>query len=135
MSRDRGKKSTNEDEVPPQNPFAELSQLEDLAEGPPIKPDDSAPTRTSRRGQKNTNRGRIDILRQTAHRGGKAVTVVKGFKGIGQPEIKELAKLMQKACGVGGTVKNGCIEIQGDKRDDVKRILTEAGFKPVFAGG
>jgi len=42
---------------------------------------------------------------------------------------------MQKACGVGGTVKDGCIEIQGDKREEMKRILTEAGFRPVFAGG
>jgi translation initiation factor 1 len=36
---------------------------------------------------------------------------------------------------VGGTVKEGRIEIQGDKREEVKRILTEAGFQPVFAGG
>ena len=81
------------------------------------------------------NRGRIDIVRQTAHRGGKAVTVAKGFKGIGLPEKKELAKKIQKACGVGGTVKDGCIEIQGDNRETMMRILTEAGFNPVFAGG
>ena len=80
-------------------------------------------------------RGRVDIFRQTAHRGGKAVTVVKNFTGIGLPEKQELAKKMQKACGVGGTVKEGRIEIQGDKREEVKRILEEAGFQPVFAGG
>jgi translation initiation factor 1 len=81
------------------------------------------------------NRGRVDILRQTAHRGGKTVTVVKNFVGIGLPEKEKLAKQMQKACGTGGTVKDGRIEIQGDKRDEVARILTEAGFRPVFAGG
>ena len=91
--------------------------------------------KTSQRGQKNTNRGRVDIVRQTAHRGGKSVTVARNFIGIGLPEKQELAKKMQKACGVGGTVKDGCIEIQGDKREEMKRILTEAGFKPVFAGG
>ena len=90
---------------------------------------------TSKRCMKNTNRGRVDIIRQTAHRGGKGVTVIKNFIGIGLPEKQELAKRMQRACGVGGTVKGGCIEIQGDKRDEVKRILIEAGFNPVFAGG
>ena len=61
--------------------------------------------------------------------------MIKNFIGIGLPEKQELAKRMQRACGVGGTVKGGCIEIQGDKRDEVKRILIEAGFNPVFAGG
>ncbi len=81
------------------------------------------------------NRGRVDIIRQTAHRGGKTVTVIAGFAGIGQAEKEQLAKEMQKACGAGGTVKDGRIEIQGDRRDDVARILTKAGFRPVFAGG
>jgi translation initiation factor 1 len=81
------------------------------------------------------NRGRVDIIRQTAGRGGKTVTVVKGFVGIGLPEKEQLAKTMQKACGTGGTVKNGQIEIQGDKRTEVARILSEANFRPVFAGG
>jgi translation initiation factor 1 len=81
------------------------------------------------------NRGRVDILRQTAHRGGKTVTVIKNFVGIGLPEKEKLAKQMQKACGTGGTVKDGCIEIQGDKRNEAARILIEAGFQPVFAGG
>lgn len=80
-------------------------------------------------------RGRVDIIRQTAHRGGKTVTVVTGLVGIGQAEKEALAKQMQKVCGAGGTVKEGRIEIQGDQRDIVARILTEAGFSPVFAGG
>lgn len=82
-----------------------------------------------------SNRGRVDIIRSTAHRGGKTVTVVTGFVGIGQLEKERLAKAMQKACGAGGTVKEGRIEIQGDHRDSVARILTNAGFRPVFAGG
>ncbi len=81
------------------------------------------------------NRGRVDILRSTAHRGGKIVTVVTGFVGISQAEKERLGKDMQKACGAGGTVKEGRIEIQGDHRDTVARILTNAGFRPVFAGG
>ncbi|MDD2762360.1 MAG: translation initiation factor [Opitutaceae bacterium] len=81
------------------------------------------------------NRGRVDITRQTAGRGGRTVTVVSGFLGISQAEKEQLAKKMQKTCGTGGTVKDGCIEIQGDKREQVAKILTEAGFRPVFAGG
>ena len=60
---------------------------------------------------------------------------VQNFVGIGLPEKEKLAKEMQKTCGVGGTVKEGRIEIQGDKREEVARILTKAGFTPVFAGG
>ncbi len=98
------------------NPFAGLSGGSDA----------SAPRK---------NRGRVDNVRQTAGRGGKTVTVIENFVGIGLPEKEKLAKEMQKACGTGGTVKNGQIEIQGDKRAEVARILTAANFHPVFAGG
>ncbi|MGE0471241.1 MAG: translation initiation factor [Nitrospira sp.] len=81
------------------------------------------------------NRGRVDILRQKAHRGGKTVTVITGFVGISEAEKEALAKQMQKACGAGGTVKEGQIEVQGDQREAVALILTDAGFRPVFAGG
>jgi translation initiation factor 1 len=81
------------------------------------------------------NRGRVDIRRETGNRGGKTVTVVGGFVGIGLPEKEQLAKKMRAACGCGGTVKDGQIEIQGDQRETVARILSEAGFRPVFAGG
>jgi len=77
----------------------------------------------------------VDILRVKAGRGGKTVTIVKNFVGIGLPEKEQLAKAMQRTCGTGGTVKNGQIEIQGDQRETVARILKEANFHPVFAGG
>lgn len=63
------------------------------------------------------------------------MTVITNFAGIGLPEKEQLAKRMQKACGTGGTVKEGRIEIQGDKREEVARILADAGFRPVLAGG
>lgn len=132
-----------ENNVPPEgegmtpDPFRALAGLGNLPAGPEASHESARvmPAKTSQRGLKNTNRGRVDIVRQTAHRGGKGVTVAKNFTGIGLAEKQDLAKKMQKACGVGGTVKDGCIEIQGDKREEMKRILTEAGFKPVFAGG
>ncbi|MES2476389.1 MAG: translation initiation factor [Verrucomicrobiota bacterium] len=137
MSRHPGSKAASQEVSPGRNPFEALAGLSDLPTGPDPAPNSVplVPAKTSQRGQKNTNRGRVDIVRQTAHRGGKGVTIARNFVGIGLPEKQQLVKLMQKACGVGGTVKDGCIEIQGDKREEMKRILTEAGFRPVFAGG
>jgi len=114
-----------------QNPFANL----DNAGLPPGPAESAVDASNQPAAAPRKNRGRVDIIRQTAHRGGKTVTVVTGFVGIGLPEKESLAKAMQKACGSGGTVKDGCIEIQGDRRDVAARILTEAGFRPVFAGG
>lgn len=114
------------------NPFAALKKV--LPPLPPMGQPDAAPPDTSPPASMK-NRGRVDLIRQTAHRGGKTVTVVTGFTDVGPSEVKTLAKDMQKACGAGGTVKEGRIEIQGDQREIVARILTNAGFRPVFAGG
>jgi translation initiation factor 1 len=114
------------------NPFAALKQAPrpEAAITQPVRDQTtSVPTEPKK------NRGRVDIIRQTAHRGGKTVTVVTGFVGIGQAEKEALTKQIQKVCGAGGTVKEGRIEIQGDQRETVARLLTEAGFRPVFAGG
>ena len=113
-----------------QNPFGALSGMNLPAGGqtPPATSRANAPLPAK-------NRGRVDIKRATAGRGGKTVTVVTGFVGIGLPEKESLAKKMRNACGCGGTVKDGEIEIQGDQRDKIAQILTEAGFRPVFAGG
>ena len=81
------------------------------------------------------NRGRVEIRRETGGRGGKTVTTVRGFVGIGLPEKEQLTKKMRGACGCGGTVKDGAIEIQGDQRETMAKILVEAGFRPVMAGG
>lgn len=109
------------------NPFANLDAA-GLPPGPPETPPETIIS-------KQKSRGRVDIIREKSGRGGKTVTVVTGFVGIGLPEKESLAKKMQKACGVGGTVKEGRIEIQGDKREQVAEILKQAGFRPVFAGG
>lgn len=129
MSND-GKIPTSGGQGLGQNPFGALSNS-GLPSAPltaPVKPAtvSSPPAK---------NRGRVDILRETAGRGGKTVTVVTNFTGIGLPEKEQLAKKMRNACGAGGTVKDGRIEIQGDRREIVAKILTEAGFRPVFAGG
>jgi len=119
-----------------QNPFAALDGLS-LPSGPAASLPSGVPAPSAKGSAPKPakSRGRVDIVREKAGRGGKTVTVVTGFVGIGLPEKEQLAKKMQKACGVGGTVKEGRIEIQGDKRDEIARILVEAGFQPVFAGG
>lgn len=111
-----------------QNPFGALSGA-GLPSAPAPLP---APAKEA---QPKRNRGRVELRRTTAGRGGKTVTLVSGFVGIGLPEKEELAKRMQRACGCGGTVKDGNIEIQGDKRELAAKILEEAGFRPVLAGG
>jgi translation initiation factor 1 len=125
-----------------QNPFGALSSaglpsfakasavakaMADESEGAPVAPK-KGPVVAK-------NRGRVDIRRETGNRGGKTVTVIDGFVGIGLPEKELLAKKMRNACGCGGTVKDGAIEIQGDQREKIAAILSEAGFRPVFAGG
>ena len=112
-----------------QNPFGALN-----GEGLPPVPAQSVRTPKSEI-RKQKNRGRVDIKRTMAGRGGKTVTVVTNFVGIGLPEKEQLTKRMRNACGCGGTVKDGDIEIQGDQREKIAQILTDAGFRPVFAGG
>jgi len=113
-----------------QNPFAALSSA-GLPQGAPTFP----ATPAAKIAPPAKNRGRVEVRRETAGRGGKTVTSVSGFTGIGLPEKESLAKQMQRACGTGGTVKDGRIEIQGDHREKIAAILTEAGFRPVLAGG
>jgi translation initiation factor 1 len=117
-----------------QNPFGALSAAGLPAFTPAASPAPRAAPATGAV-EPRKNRGRVEIRRETGGRGGKTVTTVSGFVGIGLPEKEALAKRMQKACGAGGTVKDGQIEIQGDRREAVARILEEVGFRPVMAGG
>jgi translation initiation factor 1 (eIF-1/SUI1) len=95
MGRNSNRNSMSEEEQLMQALSGAPRDSEKLAESTPREADAKLPQQPipqSRRGQKNTNRGRVDIIRQTAHRGGKAVTVVQNFKGIGMPEKQALAK-------------------------------------------
>ncbi|RME66723.1 MAG: translation initiation factor [Verrucomicrobia bacterium] len=94
----------------------------------------SAPAGTGE-GGRSRSRGRVDVVREKAGRGGKTVTVLRGFKGIAAAELQALAREIQRRCGVGGTVKGGTIEIQGDQRTQAIEVLEKAGFRAVRAGG
>lgn len=67
-------------------------------------------------------------------KGGRVATVVRGFIGANS-DLESLGKELKKSCGVGGTVKDGEIIIQGDHRDRVVELLTKAGYKSKMAGG
>ena len=74
---------------------------------------------------KNQQKMRLNMER--AGRGGKTVTLVKGFVGS-EEDITALSKLLKQKCGVGGSVKDGEIIIQGDHRQRLVEILKKEGF-------
>lgn len=78
--------------------------------------------------------GIVRIARSTKGRGGKAVSVITGL-GLSADELKTLAKTLKQVCGVGGSVKEWDIEIQGDMRDKLKAELEKRGFTVKLAGG
>lgn len=78
--------------------------------------------------------GIVRLHRETKGRKGKGVTLVKGIAGT-PAELKALAKKLKQQCGVGGSVKDGVIEVQTDDRNKLKGLLENLGYTVKVAGG
>ena len=74
------------------------------------------------------------LHRSSKGRGGKVVTLVKNLQ-LSPDDSKDLVKHLKQACGSGGTIKDGVIEIQGDHREAIAVALQRLGFKTKIAGG
>lgn len=81
-----------------------------------------------------TGDGIVRVSRETKGRGGKAVTLVKGVL-VDAAALEQLGKQLKAACGSGGTVKDGVIEVQGDHLAGVIEWLKKQGWTVKQAGG
>jgi translation initiation factor 1 len=78
--------------------------------------------------------GIVRVRRETAGRGGKTVTTVRGLP-LGEDDLRALAGRLKRRCGSGGTARDGVIEIQGDHRAAVVAALEAEGHTVKLAGG
>ena len=73
------------------------------------------------------NQQKLRIFMEKKGRGGKTVTLIKGFIGT-EEDLKELGKLLKTKCGVGGSVKDNEIIIQGDFKQRITDLLKAEGY-------
>jgi translation initiation factor 1 len=109
--------------MPSENPLASLN-LPNLPPGPTPTPppDPSKPAQWKL--------GRVVLQRETAHRGGKTVIVVKDFAThLPVSVIETVGKKLRNACGCGGTVRDKRIELQGDNVAKIRAVLEAEGFQ------
>lgn len=78
--------------------------------------------------------GAVRIRRETKGRGGKTVLTIMGLTGSAS-ELTALCSELKKKCACGGAIKDGVIEIQGDKRELVSELLQQKGYRVKQAGG
>ncbi len=78
--------------------------------------------------------GTVRVSRESKGRGGKVVTLVRGL-ALTEPELSALGKRLRSACGSGGTVKDGVVEVQGDHAERLLALLKAEGVANVKRAG
>lgn len=78
--------------------------------------------------------GKVRISLENKGRGGKSVSIVRGLP-LCAADLEALAKKLKQKCGVGGSVEEGAILIQGDQREKLLKELTALGYQPKKSGG
>ena len=81
-----------------------------------------------------TGDGIVRVSRESKGRGGKTVTLVRGL-ALDAAALAALGKRLRMACGTGGTVKDGVLEVQGDHAERVIALLQAEGFVVKRSGG
>ena len=129
--RSKGKISTAGDShALASNPFGALN-VDGLAAGPT-----AGQMRPKSVEKKPKSKGRVEVRREKAGRGGKTVTTLRAFPShIPLQELETMTFNLKKTCACGGTLKVRVIELQGDVCDRVIGELEKIGYKPVRAGG
>ena len=125
--RSKGRIVTDGEDNLGSNPFGALD-----ARGLPSGPANASTSKPKSKPKK----GRVEVRREKAGRGGKTVTTLKAFAThIPLGELDALAFELKKSCACGGTLKGREIELQGDVVDRVLEGLQKRGFQAVKSGG
>ncbi|WPJ96568.1 translation initiation factor [Coraliomargarita algicola] len=127
----KGKISTEADDSFGANPFAELT-----ATGLPAGELKPQPSLSKKNSSKKKSKGRVEVRREKAGRGGKTVTTLKEFPShIPLSTLEAMTFELKKICACGGTLKGRVVELQGDVCDRVCAELIARGYQAVRAGG